>query len=353
MSADKAPTTHLEANTIILPPRGTTDMIMAMDVDSPSLPSYRNLKRGRESRGHSRSSSWHSGEDELPLTGERPHSSSGVSRSVSLSDKHSASHEDSSLGSRFNDEARSHAAFRMFKESLKRTSERYGPFLPTDDGSPLLAHRLRRMWDDLSTEQRNHWFQAAYEVENDHHGDSRIPYSIGTESQPYSPVSASASTTRFPVGMDGMPRQYSNANTPDLRSPASFLDDEAGSSLRSRSQSPGEDHPSTSHIPRPANAWILFRSTMSKSRRPDGAVYSPPEISVLWKELSQQERDFWFERAKAVKQEHEAANPGYRYQPKRNKSRRTLNSSSPSGLQASTRPPTSTASSFSASWTQK
>lgn len=259
MSADKAPTTHLEANTIILPPRGTTDMIMAMDVDSPSLPSYRNLKRGRESRGHSRSSSWHSGEDELPLTGERPHSSSGVSRSVSLSDKHSASHEDSSLGSRFNDEARSHAAFRMFKESLKRTSERYGPFLPTDDGSPLLAHRLRRMWDDLSTEQRNHWFQAAYEVENDHHGDSRIPYSIGTESQPYSPVSASASTTRFPVGMDGMPRQYSNANTPDLRSPASFLDDEAGSSLRSRSQSPGEDHPSTSHIPRPANAWILFR----------------------------------------------------------------------------------------------
>ena len=109
--SDNAPTKHLEANTVTLPSR----RIMAMDVDSPSLPPYKNLKRRRDSRGHSRSSSWHSGEEELPLANERPHSSSGVSRSVSLSDRHSASHEESYPAPISNDEKRSHAAFRLFK----------------------------------------------------------------------------------------------------------------------------------------------------------------------------------------------------------------------------------------------
>jgi hypothetical protein len=56
---------------------------------------------------------------------------------------------------------------------------------------------------------------------------------------------------------------------------------------------------------------------MSKSRRPDGAVYSPPEISVLWANLPKNERDIWYERAKEAKLQHEAANPGYKYQPRK------------------------------------
>lgn len=59
------------------------------------------------------------------------------------------------------------------------------------------------------------------------------------------------------------------------------------------------------------------RSTMSKSRRPDGAVYSPPEISIMWAELPKHERDVWYERAKEAKLQHEAANPGYKYHPRK------------------------------------
>jgi hypothetical protein len=58
---------------------------------------------------------------------------------------------------------------------------------------------------------------------------------------------------------------------------------------------------------------------MSKTRRSDGSVYSPPEISVMWKALSAEEKEVWYERAKEAKQLHEAANPGYRYQPNRKK----------------------------------
>ena len=150
------------------------------------------------------------------------------------------------------------------RDSLKRMSENGLQFLPIDDGSPLLAHRLRRMWDDLSNEQRNQWFQAAYDAENDHHGDSRMPHSTGTESRPYSPTSATAHTTRFQFGMDSTQGYHSSTYTPEMRSPGSLLDDEVASSMRSRSHSPGDDHTSASHVPRPANAWILFRSVFLK-----------------------------------------------------------------------------------------
>lgn len=39
----------------------------------------------------------------------------------------------------------------------------------------------------------------------------------------------------------------------------------------------------------------------------------------MWKELSKEDRDLWYERAKEAKQQHEAANPGYKYQPNRKK----------------------------------
>jgi hypothetical protein len=37
----------------------------------------------------------------------------------------------------------------------------------------------------------------------------------------------------------------------------------------------------------------------------------------MWKNLDAAERELWFERAKEAKQQHEVANPGYKYRPNR------------------------------------
>ncbi|KAG8806224.1 hypothetical protein FRC17_005116, partial [Serendipita sp. 399] len=337
-------------------------------------------------------------EDIHPLGGGggRPQSSLGLSHTRSLSDRQSTSHENSVIMSinpkMSSDDPRFHAAYRLFKASVKRSSDQFGPFLPDDDGSPFLAHRLSRMWNDLSTEQRGQWLSRAGA---DPSSPSTLNIAAGTGAGESSGGGASVGAARLlhyspsPTATGSFPRSkmspitkgdeyntgtsagmsmggagMSSYGSPEVRSPASvyYLDDAdlppagsgAGGSgpsmIRSRSQSPSPYYnPTTtsavlsglgsSHVPRPPNAWILFRSTMSKKRRPDGIIYSPPEISVLWKGLSQQERDLWYERAKAAKQQHEAANPGYKYQPNRKKQRKLtdgpLTTASPSATTSS------------------
>jgi hypothetical protein len=96
-------------------------------------------------------------------------------------------------------------------------------------------------------------------------------------SQPYSSVFLSGQPSHVsppPTGVSGMRNHFSShgspenyhasANTPELRSPASFVDDDPTSgSMRSRSQSPhvgDEGNAQTGRVPRPPNAWILYRS---------------------------------------------------------------------------------------------
>ncbi|KAG8787851.1 hypothetical protein FRC19_000700 [Serendipita sp. 401] len=337
---------------ILDPKEPNTDM--SMEIDPPELLSSSETapisRRELDSKSHPRPSSWHSGdEEESPHFANegRPRSSSALSRSRSLSDQHSTSHESSFAISKMSSEdPRFHAAYRLFKASVKRSSDQFGPFLPEDDGSPFLAHRLSRMWNDLSAEQRASWLsRASSESMNEHSpvtGSRHCSPSSSTAAAAFAQMRSRLTGDENTVSFNSSTTAGAYAsygNTPELRSPASFMTDDVESmhggpsSLRSRSQSPhmGEEGASSSHVPRPPNAWILFRSTMSKRRRPDGVVYSPPEISVLWKELSQQDKDIWYERAKEAKQQHEVANPGYKYQPNRKKPRKLTEGVTPSG----------------------
>lgn len=154
--------------------------------------------------------------------------------------------------------------------SIKQASEKYGPFLPPDDGSPFLAHRLHRLWDDLSKEQQLEYYaRAATEINSESVEVSQ------KSSRPYSPQLRSASSgyasPTFGAGSAARTRfspyeipehHHMSTHTPEMRSPVFSNDDDPScGSVRSRSQSPaGEDgQPHSSHVPRPPNAWILFR----------------------------------------------------------------------------------------------
>ncbi|KAL1672559.1 hypothetical protein EV122DRAFT_271510 [Schizophyllum commune] len=74
------------------------------------------------------------------------------------------------------------------------------------------------------------------------------------------------------------------------------------------------------HIPRPANAFILFRADFTKNHKlPDGIEKNNGSLSKIasseWKSLSPEARRFWDERAEEAKREHQALYPDYKYRP--------------------------------------
>ena len=74
------------------------------------------------------------------------------------------------------------------------------------------------------------------------------------------------------------------------------------------------------HIPRPPNAFILFRSSFVKSDHVSTAVESNHStlskiIGYTWGMLPPAEKQIWFEKAKAMLEEHKAKYPGYSFKP--------------------------------------
>ncbi|KAL1671675.1 hypothetical protein EV122DRAFT_284702 [Schizophyllum commune] len=73
-------------------------------------------------------------------------------------------------------------------------------------------------------------------------------------------------------------------------------------------------------IPRPANAFILFRADFTKNHTlPDGIERSNGTLSKIasseWKNLSPEGRGFWYRRADEAKIAHQAKYPEYRFRP--------------------------------------
>ncbi|KAL1729385.1 hypothetical protein EV714DRAFT_273638 [Schizophyllum commune] len=78
-------------------------------------------------------------------------------------------------------------------------------------------------------------------------------------------------------------------------------------------------------IPRPANAFILFRADFTKNHTlPDGIERSNGALSKIasseWKNLSPDGRGFWYRRADEAKIAHQAKYPEYRFRPVSRKS---------------------------------
>jgi hypothetical protein len=80
------------------------------------------------------------------------------------------------------------------------------------------------------------------------------------------------------------------------------------------------------HIPRPPNAFILFRSSFIKSQHVSSEVETNHStlskiIGLTWKNLPNEERQIWHARAKVAFDDHKRKFPTYAFKPVHNKPR--------------------------------
>lgn len=78
------------------------------------------------------------------------------------------------------------------------------------------------------------------------------------------------------------------------------------------------------HIPRPPNAFILFRSSFIKSQHVSTEVETNHStlskiIGLTWQNLPNEERQIWHAKAKAALDEHKRKFPQYAFKPAHNK----------------------------------
>ncbi|KAH9836288.1 uncharacterized protein C8Q71DRAFT_761656 [Rhodofomes roseus] len=74
------------------------------------------------------------------------------------------------------------------------------------------------------------------------------------------------------------------------------------------------------HVPRPPNAFILFRSSFVKSDHVSSKVETNHStlstiIGYTWNKLPPAEKQIWFDKAKALLDEHKQKYPGYSFRP--------------------------------------
>ncbi|KIL66052.1 hypothetical protein M378DRAFT_177991 [Amanita muscaria Koide BX008] len=74
------------------------------------------------------------------------------------------------------------------------------------------------------------------------------------------------------------------------------------------------------HIPRPPNAFILFRSSFIRSHHVSAGVETDHStlskiIGLTWQNLPEKERQVWHEKARIAKEEHRQRFPGYTFRP--------------------------------------
>ncbi|KAI5892959.1 uncharacterized protein SCHCODRAFT_02598731 [Schizophyllum commune H4-8] len=87
----------------------------------------------------------------------------------------------------------------------------------------------------------------------------------------------------------------------------------------------GKNNATTDRIPRPANAFILFRADFTRNHTlPDGIERRNGTLSKIasseWKNLSPEGRGLWYRRADEAKIAHQARYPDYKFRPVHRKS---------------------------------
>ncbi|KAG6329624.1 hypothetical protein ID866_9464, partial [Astraeus odoratus] len=87
---------------------------------------------------------------------------------------------------------------------------------------------------------------------------------------------------------------------------------------------PQHKRPSMGYIPRPPNAFMLFRADFVRQKHVPGSIETnhgslSKIIGNCWRALPLEEKRVWEIRAKKAKEEHAAMYPGYRFRPVHNK----------------------------------
>ncbi|PBK66119.1 hypothetical protein ARMSODRAFT_852132, partial [Armillaria solidipes] len=76
------------------------------------------------------------------------------------------------------------------------------------------------------------------------------------------------------------------------------------------------------HIPRPSNAYIIFRSefvALNKESLSKTQQKASKLAGAAWRQLPKESQDYYRDLAKQRKEEHARAHPGYKYKPRRSK----------------------------------
>ncbi|KAH9848724.1 hypothetical protein C2E23DRAFT_738743 [Lenzites betulinus] len=123
----------------------------------------------------------------------------------------------------------------------------------------------------------------------------------GTYNDPPSPAYASADSLLFPAG------------------------DDCGPASRRAAAAHAKKRPEN-HIPRPPNAFILFRSAFIKSQHVSSEVETNHStlskiIGITWQNLPHEERQVWHAKAKAALEDHRRKFPQYAFRPLHTKGR--------------------------------
>lgn len=116
----------------------------------------------------------------------------------------------------------------------------------------------------------------------------------------------------FPIHTDASPNGPNSYPLPD---PAILTQQRKRESRRP----PGKKNSDQPHVPRPRNAFILFRSAFIEQKNGKELASKQQNVSriaaIVWKSMSAAEQDPWYKLAAEEKQAHYAANPGYTFQP--------------------------------------
>ncbi|KAJ3565921.1 hypothetical protein NP233_g7335 [Leucocoprinus birnbaumii] len=109
-------------------------------------------------------------------------------------------------------------------------------------------------------------------------------------------------TESFPPLPHPSPTDYSNF----------FISDKDKDKSTTRRHKPG-------HIPRPRNAFILFRSDFVQQRVPEDLISDHRDLSRLagcmWRKMSDAQKRPWYEKAELEKRYHSEVFPQYRFNP--------------------------------------
>ncbi|KLO14100.1 HMG-box, partial [Schizopora paradoxa] len=92
-------------------------------------------------------------------------------------------------------------------------------------------------------------------------------------------------------------------------------------SSSSRPRRRRRDSSGNEHIPRPPNAFMLYRQNFVHQRHVPGSIETNHNslsriVGDCWKQLPASEKKVWEEMAERKKAEHKKRYPDYRFQPK-------------------------------------
>ncbi|KAI0796831.1 hypothetical protein C8Q75DRAFT_213090 [Abortiporus biennis] len=156
--------------------------------------------------------------------------------------------------------------------------------------------------------------------------------------RPYTSISSNASSSRVGGGVPRQPVDLYPAMKPDHGHQAHFSD--LPNLVRQQPEmftpngaaaipEPVGPTRRTKHVPRPPNAFMLFRARVVNPRLPQDLTNRQQMVSIIagqcWNMMSDEQKQEWHNQAKEALAEHHKKFPGYRFSPAR-KSRKQMGS---------------------------